>query len=266
MNSRKPLRSWKNILPVESSPLPVAGRGCQPAFNERSIHRDGYGARTFKSFGQHTFFTHLNRPAVYVFLTLTMTKHTELLNAIERELTQLGYRWAIFCQLFDSGQDNVDLLNKSGSNVFLLFQKLIIDDVMMSLCRLSDPPKSMGYENASLRNLVGKLEEELPQESRKTIETKLTELTQHLVQVTTLRNKSLSHTDLSHALNTELLPRPTYDELERAIQAATCILNEITGAIFNYNSDYIPLLPFGCDGNKLLSVLAMAYESRRSGD
>ena len=91
-----------------------------------------------------------------------MDRHRELLGAIEREFTQLGYRWAMFLQLFDSGQDNVDLLNKSGSNVFELLQKLIIDDVMMSLCRLTDPPKSMGYENASLEHLVGKLQEELP--------------------------------------------------------------------------------------------------------
>ena len=146
-----------------------------------------------------------------------MNEHSELLSAIEREFIQLRYRWAIFGQLFDSGQDNVDLLNKSGSNVFQLLQKLIIDDVMMSLCRLSDPPKSMGHENASLRNLISKLEQELPSTSREKIDAKLTELTEHLGKVTILRNKALSHTDMTHALNTEMLPRPTYDEIDGAI-------------------------------------------------
>lgn len=193
-----------------------------------------------------------------------MIEHRKLLEAIEREFIQLGYRWAIFRQLFDSGQDNVDLVNKSGSNVFQLFQKLIIDDVMMSLCRLSDPSTSMGYENASLRNLVGKLEQKLPLESQKIIDVKFTELKKHLAQITILRNKALSHTDLSHALNTELLPRPAYDELEGAIGAITSILNEVTGRVFEYSSDYIPHLPFGCDGNKLLSVLAKAHGYKRS--
>ena len=132
-----------------------------------------------------------------------MTEHRELLTAIEREFIQLGYRWAMFCQLFDSGQDNVDLLNKSGSKVFQLFQKLLIDDLMMSLCRLSDPPKSMGYENASLRNLAEKLAEQLSPESKTKINEKFTELEQHLEKVTILRNKALSHTDLTHALNIE---------------------------------------------------------------
>jgi len=193
-----------------------------------------------------------------------MVRHRKLLDAIEREFTQLGYRWAMFRQLFDSGQDNIDLLNKSGSNVFQLLQKLIIDDVMMSLCRLTDPPKSMGYENASLRNLVGKLGGKLPLESKKKIDAKFIELGEHLGKVMVLRNKALSHTDLTHALNTELLPRPTYDELEGAIDTATSILNEITGKVFDYSSDYIPHIPFGHDGNKLLSVLAKAHGHQQS--
>lgn len=192
-----------------------------------------------------------------------MDKHRGLLNAIEREFIQLRYRWAMFGQLFDSGRDNVDLLNKSGSNVFQLLQKLIIDDVMMALCRLSDPPKSMGRENASLRNLVGKLEQELPSESREKINAKLTELSEHLKKVTILRNKALSHTDLAHALNTELLPRPTYDEMDGAINAVTSVLNEITGRVFDYSGEYEPLLPFGHDGNKLLGVLAKAHGYRQ---
>jgi len=195
-----------------------------------------------------------------------MDKHRELLNAIEREFIQLRYRWVMFGQLFDSGQDNVDLLNKSGSNVFQLLQKLIIDDVMMSLCRLSDPPRSMGHENASLRNLFGKLEQELPSESQEKINAKLAELGEHLEKVTTLRNKALSHTDMTHALNTELLPRPTYDEIEGAIDAVTSVLNEITGRVFDYSSDYNPLLPFGHDGNKLLGALAKAHGHRQSKD
>jgi AbiU2 len=193
-----------------------------------------------------------------------MAEHRELLNAIEREFIQLGYCWAMFRQLFDSGQDNIDLLNKSGSNVFQLLQKLLIDDLMMRLCRLSDPPKSMGYENASLRNLAGKLAEQLPPESRKKIDEKFIELNEHLKKVRILRNKALSHTDLAHALNTELLPRPTYDELEGAIGSATSILNELTGRVFDYSSDYIPHILFGHDGNKLLSVLAKAHGHRQS--
>ena len=76
--------------------------------------------------------------------------HEQLLESLENDYIQLRYRWEIFLQLYDSGEENIALLNSSGSNVFQLFQKLIIDDTMLSLCRLSDPERSAGKENASV--------------------------------------------------------------------------------------------------------------------
>lgn len=191
-------------------------------------------------------------------------EYKELLSAIEKEFTQLRYRWELFRQLFDSGQEKVDLLNKSGSNVFQLLQKLIIDDTMMTLCRLSDRASSMGYENASIRNLCEKTKGILPEETNKEIETKLLELNEHMTNILTLRNKALSHTDFTHALNTELLPRPTYDELERSIDVVKNILNAITEKLSGYRISYVPLMPIGYDGNKLLNVLAKAHGFKQS--
>jgi len=193
-----------------------------------------------------------------------VNEHKDLLNAIEREFIQLGYRWQLFCQLFDSGQKNVDLLNKSGSNVFQLLQKLIIDDVMMALCRLSDPDRSMGKENASIRNMLKKVSAELSDEDNREIDAKLSELKEHMNKISILRNKAISHTDYEHALNTELLPRPTYDEIENSMKAIERALNIITGKLYDYSSSYLPSMPYGHDGNKLLNVLSKAHESNQN--
>jgi len=88
------------------------------------------------------------------------------------------------------------------------------DDVMMSLCRLTDQPRLRRFENASLRNLFEKIENELSPESKQKITDKLSMLSENLAQIKILRDKALSHTDLSYALNAELLPKPTYPELE----------------------------------------------------
>ncbi len=192
------------------------------------------------------------------------SEHRHLLSTIENEFIQLRYRWALFCQLFDSGQANINLLNKSGSNVFQLFQKLIIDDVMMTLCRLSDRDKSMGHENASIRNLFKRAKENLSDETTKEVEAKLLELDAHMKNISTLRNKAISHKDLNHALNTELLPRPTYDELEKSIETVRKILNSLTSELLNYSRNYVVVMPVGYDGNKLLHVLAKAHESKQN--
>ena len=191
------------------------------------------------------------------------SEHQPLLNAIEGEFIQLRYRWALFCQLFDSGQDNVDLLNKSGSNVFQLLQKLIIDDAMMTLCRLSDPEKSMGHENASIRNLFKKLKDNLSGETARKIDAKLLELDAHMKNISTLRNKAISHKDLNHALAVELLPRPAYDELEKSIETVKSILNALTSELLNYTGNYVVVMPVGRDGNKLLHVLGKTHEFKK---
>ena len=76
-----------------------------------------------------------------------------------------------------------------------------------------------------------------------------------------LRNKALSHTDYEHALNTELLPRPTYDELQNSMKAIERILNILTGKLYRSGSRYMVNMPIGHDGNKLLHVLSKAHES-----
>ena len=190
-------------------------------------------------------------------------EHRELLNAIECEFIQLVYRWQLFCQLFDSGQENIDLLNNSGSNVFQLLQKLIIDDVMMALCRLLDPDRSMGHENASIRNLLKKVKGRLSEETSMEVDAKLSELYEHMKKISTLKNKALSHSDFEHVLNAEPLPRPTYGELEKSIDAICSILNTLTGELHDYSASLVPKMPCGHDGNKLLSVLAKAHESKQ---
>jgi HEPN superfamily AbiU2-like protein len=181
-----------------------------------------------------------------------------LFQAIEKEFIQLNYRWEIFRQLYDSGQENVDLLNKSGSNVFQLMQKLLLDDVMMCLCRLTDRDKSMGNENASLKNIYKKIV--LPDLIAEEVSELLTELDKHMKKITTLRNKALSHYDLTHALNTELLPKITYDEIDSSIETIRDILNKISGELLDSSNEYVPMIPFGHDGNKLLKTLRTAHD------
>jgi len=186
-------------------------------------------------------------------------ENRELFNAIEREFLQLRYRWGLFCQLFDSGQSNIDLLNKSGSNVFQLLQKLVIDDVMMSLCRLSDRDESMGHENASIRNMINRAKKNLSNETNSKVQGLLSELDRHLKNISKLRNKALSHTDYEHALNPEFLPRPTYDELENSVDVVRRILGALSSELYNYSTSYVPRMPLGHDGNKLLAVLTKAH-------
>lgn len=183
----------------------------------------------------------------------------QFLQAIEDEFLLLKYHWKIFCQLYDSGPGNIELLNKSGSNVFQLFQKLIIDDAILSLCRLTDPSKSAGKENASIKGYLEKMQanNKINDDEIKKL---LSNLEEPMKNIRTYRHKAMAHSNLSNAMQVEALPQITYNNIETAISLINSILNTLIGS--HYNNDY-PHIPYGCDGNKLLQILAKAHADKR---
>ena len=188
-----------------------------------------------------------------------------VLNAVNSQAIQLSFRWKIFCQLFDSGPENIQLLNKSGSNVFWLFQRLVLDDVMLSLSRLTDPDKSFGNENASVRNIVTKAKACLPVSTIAKVETLVSELDKHVLNIRQHRNKALAHADLGHALSVSALPAVTYDELEKAMKTLQVIVSMVASEGFQWTTHYDPIIPYGSGGDSLLKVLKRGHADSPKG-
>ena len=182
-----------------------------------------------------------------------------VLNAVNAQVIQLAFRWKIFCQLFDSGPENIQLMNKSGSNVFGLFQRLVLDDVMICLSKLTDPEKSPGGENASIKNVLGKARTYLSAPTFTEVEALIVELEHHVQNVRSHRNKALAHADLSHALNVAALPAITYDELEKAMKTLQEIVNKVASEALRWTTHYDPIIQYGCGGDSLLKVLKRAH-------
>jgi|SRR3989344_408811 len=185
----------------------------------------------------------------------------DLLNVVNNQVIQLAYRWKIFGQLFDSGPENIELLNKSGSNVFALFQRLVLDEVMIALSRLTDPEKSAGNENASVRNLRAKANACLETKTIAEVDALIGELDDHVRNLRKHRNKVLAHADLGHALNVSALPPVTYDEIEKAMEALQTIVSKVALESFRWTTHYDSIILYGSGGDSLLEVLRHAHSS-----
>ena len=178
-----------------------------------------------------------------------------LLEVIEHQFIQLNYRWKIFSQLYDSGQENIDLLNASGQNVFALMQKLLVDDAMGALCRLTDPAGVGDKTNASLKKLLEDSRPNLDTSAYDNLKRILDEIEVHMKNIRKLRNKAMFHASLDHAVGSKPPIRVTYDEIENSMEGVREFLNALGGN----SREYTPSIPFGTDGNKLLSALAKAH-------
>ena len=186
---------------------------------------------------------------------------------IHCEVVQLFYRWKIFRQLFGSGEENLNLLNKSGSNVFELLQRLTEDNVSLTLCRLTDPEKTGSYENLSIRNFLGRIEAVLDVTVRQDLHGKLARLEAATEKFRIHRSKRIAHLDLTHALKPELLPPLWYSDLQDALKILESIMKDLHLIALNADTSYKePAIADGCDGEYLLRFLRDAHNHRNDNE
>ncbi len=173
-----------------------------------------------------------------------------MLSRLEMDFAQIKYRWRIHSELF--GEDEkVDLLNNCGGQVFGIFQELLVYETLAAICRLCDPPKSMGQENNSIYNQYEKLKSSLSSADIQEIDNYLYSLQDGIKNIRTLRNKSISHNDLRVAKKAIKLPNVTFGEIDDALNLITKILNKM----FNVSGNYESVTAFGPGVNKLFKVL-----------
>ena len=190
---------------------------------------------------------------------MTPSKLESVLAVVSREVTQLSFRWKIYCQLFDSGPVNLALLNNSGSEVFALLQRLILDDVMSSLSRLTDPGRDRKNENASIRNVVEKARMHLSATTAADVDARIKELDKHVMNARTHRHKALAHNDLEYALGAAILPSVTYDELESAMKTLQETVNKLQLELHDLTIDYDVIIQGGTGGDSLLEILKRGH-------
>ena len=70
-----------------------------------------------------------------------------------QDVTTLQNKWDLYLGLFDK-KGNTKLLSELAFLSFHTIEESLRYDMTMSICRLSDPPKSLGNENLSLAYLV----------------------------------------------------------------------------------------------------------------
>lgn len=182
-----------------------------------------------------------------------------LFECVNNQVIQLSHRWQIHCDLFDSGPENIELLNNSGSIVFEFFQKLIVDDAIMALSRLTDPPSNgTNKDNANIRHLIRCAQHSLAQDKIDQLHTMLKQLDGYMENVRTHRSKALAHADLNHSLG-DPLPGITYDDLERAIGMCQKIMHALGTNLYDCQPNYNVTVPFGSGVPQLFTCLRKAH-------
>lgn len=193
-----------------------------------------------------------------------MSARDELLMSINRQVGEVFARWHIYRELFDA-DDTVALLNRSGGYVFWLLQRLMLDDALLALSRLTDPPSSGRGKNAQANASIGRLVElalpGLPPLDASAVRDALSRLEGCVANIRVHRSKALAHADLEHATGATKLPDVEYADIESAMQELEGLVLKLgSSTAYRVGGFSNPVFAFGNGTSVLLHRLRCAED------
>lgn len=170
-----------------------------------------------------------------------------------QDVASLQNKWSFYLGLFSS-QENAALLSDLAQSSFQIIEESLRDDMTMAICRLSDPPRSMGKDNLSLSALVqqcGRVN---------SVPELLKDFLDACEPVRQYRNKRVGHNDLNTTIKPRDNPLPGIGrgQIDRVLQLASVILNTIYQRFVDGELYFAPFQIGGAD--TLIYWLKMAKE------
>lgn len=145
-----------------------------------------------------------------------------------RECASLHAAWREFEELFGHSSERVDILNATAPGFARRIQHLLSSDVLLRICRLTDPPRSGGRANLAIQMLPGLM----PPAQVAGIEALVAAALTAAGFARDWRNRRISHNDLVLATDelAEPLPPATRASISNALAEIAAVLNAVEEA------------------------------------
>jgi len=124
-----------------------------------------------------------------------------LCHELREDLDWLQSKWAEFQELFSKGDERIALLNTVAPNFFWFLHKIMFEDAMLHLCRLTDPPETRihsGKKVVTRKNLtVMALSQAIPDRNfSNQVKARALESKAKCEFARQIRNRLLAHADM----------------------------------------------------------------------
>jgi hypothetical protein len=170
----------------------------------------------------------------------------EKLTAIDNEVVLLHFKWTYLIQLFGETK-HLAVINATAPSIFSVIEEAMFADILLTLMRLVDPPKS---NNLSLRTLVADISDQALRDPIALLECQVRAKTQ---DIKVWRDKKLAHNDLLRLLK-KSAPVPPIQ-----ISEVTSALALVRGHFFDTTVLYDQCITEK-DGNQLVFYLNYGLE------
>ena len=168
------------------------------------------------------------------------------------ECAWLHMKWGEYVVLFGTSEERVQLLNRAAPAFFKMIQDSLWEDLLLHLCRLTDPPQSVGKDNLTVQRLPGLVADEIRSEVSEAIE----RLHGRSEFARDWRRRHIAHRDLALALGKTASPLAVASRagFKKALASLTAVLNVVERHYQDATTAYGMVAPLG-NAETLLYVL-----------
>jgi len=191
----------------------------------------------------------------------------EIHDLLYQEVSWLHARWNLYCQLYASSEDTVDLLNRSAPSFFNICQGVLIDSVLLGISRITEPAETGKGKtkqlNLTLRRLAATIDPADYPTLRSDIDKSLVAAEGYFAFAKALRHKLIAHNDLLVHQKIAAPPPPKADrqKIEAALQTIRDIMNLVDEYVTGTTTGYSMIVLPG-DGDALIACLRDAESYR----
>ncbi len=182
-------------------------------------------------------------------------------SALWQEIAWINKKWAQYVELFGTSPERIELLNRAAASIIRTVQDTLWEDVLLHLARLTDPQKSMGKANLSVRHLAALL-------ASSPINTQVEPLAAAALAACEFardwRNRRLAHRDLDLALGKNV--EPLAPASRAAVKAALAALEELLNAVSLHYLDSTTLFTLDPGGEDAVSLLYLLRDGLQYRD
>lgn len=183
----------------------------------------------------------------------------ELYYALFNEVTWLHLKWKDFRALFAYSPERVELLNRVAPTFFHGLQQMVWEDVLLHLCRLTDPASTMGKANLTLRRLADSIpDSDLCSEVQALIKS----VKERTKFARDWRNRRLAHKELATS-DAKPLEEASRRHVEEALAAIRQVMNCIEKHYQKSHVTYESSIEALGGVESLLRVLRKGLDSER---
>lgn len=181
----------------------------------------------------------------------------EIYHDLGDEVSWLHLKWNDFRELF-AARETVELLNAAAPAFFHDLQRQTWEDVLLHLCRVTDPPKSSGKPNLTIQRLPNLVSDAQLSLSLKPI---VNDAVQKTMFARDWRNRRLAHKELSLD---QPLASASVDHVEDALAAIRMLMNRFEQPYLNKTVSYEEPIPALGGVKSFIAVLRKGVEARRA--